>query len=79
MNLESRMVTEREVRHFVESRTLAARLTGILNFITMLLCLLMDMFNIPSEIRRYLNMEHGKIPSGSCAILSKPASFALRR
>jgi hypothetical protein len=79
MNLESRMVTEREVRHFVESRTLAARLTGILNFITMLLCLLMDMFNMPSEIRIHLNQGHGKFPSGSRAILPRPDSFALRR
>lgn len=78
MNLESCMVTERRVRQFVGSRTLAARLTGILNFITMLLCLLMDMFNTPSEIRIYQNQGHGKNPSGSRAFLPRPDSFALR-
>jgi|GEM_PF-1622075 hypothetical protein len=79
MNLESCMVTEREVRHYVESRTLAAKLTGIFNFISLLLCLLMDMFNAPSKIRIYLDQGHGKFPSGSRASPPLPDSFALQR
>jgi hypothetical protein len=78
MNLESRMVTEREVRRFVGSRTLSAKLVGIFNFITVLLCLLMDMLNVPSEIRIPVNQERGKILSGCPVVLTRPDSFALR-
>ncbi len=78
MNLESRMVSEREMRHYVESHTIAARLAGIFNFIALLLCLLMDLLNAPSEIRIPVNQERGKILSGSPAVLRRPDSFALR-
>ena len=78
MNLESRMVTEREVRHYVESRTVAARLAGIFNFITLLLCLLMDLLNAPSEIRIPVNRDRREILSGRPAVLRRPDSFALR-
>lgn len=78
MYLESRMVTERAVRHFVGTHTLAARLVSIVNFFTLLLCLLMDMLNTPSEIRITVNNGHGKFPSGGCVPVPLPDSFSLR-
>lgn len=78
MNLESYMVTERKVRHYVETHTLAARLVSIVNFFTLLLCLLMDVVDMPSRIRTHLNRGHGKFRSGSRAILSMPAFLLLR-
>lgn len=78
MNLESYMVTERKVRHYVETHTLAARLVSIVNFFTLLLCLLMDVVDMPSRIRIHLNRGHGKFRSGSRAILSMPAFLLLR-
>ena len=78
MNLKSCMVTERGMQHFVKSQTLAAKQTAILNFIPMLLCVLMDMSDMPSKISLHLNQEHGKFSSGTRAFLSLPRSFALR-
>ncbi len=78
MNLKSCMVTERGMQHFVKSQTLAAKQTVILNFIPMLLCVLMDMSDMPSKISMHLNQEHGKFSSGIRAFLSLPRSFALR-
>ena len=75
MILEFCMVTEREVRHCVESRTLAAKLTGIFTFISMLLCLLMDMLNMPSGIRIHLKQDHARISAGCRDSVSVPAFF----
>lgn len=78
MNLKSCMVTERRMQHFVKSQTLAAKQTVIFNFIPMLLCVMMDMSDMPSEISMHLNQEHGKFSSGTRTFLSLPRSFALR-
>jgi hypothetical protein len=72
------MVTVREVRHFVESRTLAARLTGIFNFLSLLLCLLMDMFTALSGIRIYLDRGDGNFPPGTHASPPLPDSSSLQ-
>jgi cupin superfamily acireductone dioxygenase involved in methionine salvage len=74
---EFHMVTEREVRYYVESRTLAAKLTGIFTFITMLLCLLMDMLNMPSGIRIHLKQDHARISAGCRDSASVPAFFSV--
>ena len=78
MLLKSCMVTERKMRHYADSRKLAAKVTGILNFITMLLCLLMDMLDMPSEIRIYRNQGPVKLSSGTRAFLYLPAFFTLK-
>ena len=78
MNLKSCMVTERGVQHFVKSHTFAAKQTGILNFITMLLCLLMDMLDMPSEIRIYRNQGPVTLSSGARAFLYMPAFFTVK-
>ena len=77
MILEFCMVTEREVRHCVESRTLAAKLTGIFTFISMLLCLLMDMLNMPSGIRIHLKQDHARIAAGCRNNSSLAASLSV--
>jgi hypothetical protein len=71
------MVTEMKVRHYVESHTLAIKMMRIINFFTTFLCLLMDVIDMPSEIRKPMNQEHGKTSSGTRAFLSPPAFFAV--
>jgi len=66
------------MQHFAKSHMIAAKQTVILNFIPKLLCALMDMSDMPSEISLHLNQEHGKISSGTRTFLSLPRSFALR-
>lgn len=77
MNLESCMVTEMKVRHYVTSHTLAIRMVRIINFFTTFLCVLAGMVEMPSEIRKPLNQQHEETSPGTRAFLSPPAFFAV--
>jgi len=76
MNLKSCMVPVKEVRHYVDSRKLVAKMIGFLNFITTFLCLLMDAVDMPSGIRIHLNQEHGTSSPGTRVSLPTPAFFS---